>query len=428
MQGNGRKEVPAGLIGPGLGTFLVATTMIGSGIFLLPATLALIGTISILGWLVAATGAYAVGLTIAALARRTGAGFLDSIGLALGAPAGAMASLLYLLGFPLVLPAIALAVAGSIGFLLPPLTAAPWPMVVATASILAMVAMTALGGRTIARFGSLTLLLGILPILLVATAGWWHFDPGHIRAGWNMGDISDASALMTAGLLCFWAFLGLEAASVVARQMKDPERSVPIATMGGLSVVLLVYLISTTVIAGMIPTATLARSTAPFADATQLIIGPAAAGLVALAVALKALGTLGACQLSANETWLALQRQLGVGGLRYRGANWMNGLLGCLVLWLTASPSLAGQYGVLIGAVVALSLLVFALAGLALAHRSSRAERGLGIAAALFVLGLLAVQSVSVLLVAAGGILLSGLLGLAVARRQRRLAPEVPVL
>jgi hypothetical protein len=55
-------------IGPVMGLLLVATTMIGSGIFLLPATLATVGSISVSGWLLAAAGAVLVGLALAGLA------------------------------------------------------------------------------------------------------------------------------------------------------------------------------------------------------------------------------------------------------------------------------------------------------------------------------------------------------------------------
>jgi len=52
-------------IGPALATFLVAGNMIGSGIFLLPATLATMGGISLLGWATATVAALVIALGFA---------------------------------------------------------------------------------------------------------------------------------------------------------------------------------------------------------------------------------------------------------------------------------------------------------------------------------------------------------------------------
>src|SRR6188768_2941228 len=57
-------------LGPVLATIVVAGNMIGSGIFLLPATLATVGSLTILGWVIGAIGALALALLFARLARR----------------------------------------------------------------------------------------------------------------------------------------------------------------------------------------------------------------------------------------------------------------------------------------------------------------------------------------------------------------------
>ena len=55
-------------LGPFLATMVVASSMIGSGIFLLPASLASFGSISILAWVVAFIGAAVIGGVFATLA------------------------------------------------------------------------------------------------------------------------------------------------------------------------------------------------------------------------------------------------------------------------------------------------------------------------------------------------------------------------
>lgn len=384
-----------------MGTFLVTTTMIGSGVFLLPATVASVGTISTIAWFIAAAGAILIGLTLGFLARLPGGGFVDSIGAWLGPAPALLAAILYWLGVLLSVTAVAVAVAGYVGFLVPALATQPASSWTAIAFIGAMVALNTLGGRRIAQWGSATLLVGLFPIMLVSTAGWAHFDAEIFRAGWNVTGRSNASALVQATLLVFWAFLGLETASVVSRQMRDPDRTVPIATIGGILISAIVYLIATTVISGMIPAAMLASSSAPFADATALILGSVAAALVAAAAAAKASGTLGSLQLSTVESWLAAERQAGIAGLGHKRANLLMGTLASLFVLLTASPTLAEQYGLVIGAVVALSFLVFAMAGTALVRARAGLPRGIGAATILFCLGLLAAQPADMLIAGA---------------------------
>ena len=57
-------------LGPLLATIVVAGNMIGSGIFLLPATLAGVGSVTVIGWVVASIGALALALLFGKLARR----------------------------------------------------------------------------------------------------------------------------------------------------------------------------------------------------------------------------------------------------------------------------------------------------------------------------------------------------------------------
>jgi arginine:agmatine antiporter len=176
--------------------------------------------------------------------------------------------------------------------------------------------------------------------------------------------------------------------------MKNPRRDVPIATVGGILISAAIYISATTAIAGMLPAAALAASTAPFADATLVFLGQTAAVLVAVAAAAKALGTLGTSQLGGTESWLCLQRQLGLRGLSFGAANALVALLALLATWVTAAPRLASQYGQLVSAVVVITLLVFALSGVALARAGRGLPRLAGAAAAIFALGLIAVQPV----------------------------------
>jgi arginine:agmatine antiporter len=379
--------------------FLVAGTMIGSGVFLLPASAATIGTIATFGWGIAAAGALLVALSLGLLARKTDSGgYVEGIGRYLGPTAALVAAILYALGVLLSILAVALALAGYLAFFLPALSAPAASSAVAVGATLLFLLLNHLGAGLVARFGTAMLAFGLLPLLLVGTLGWSRFDPAIFAAGWNRTGASDAAALFQGTLLVFWAYLGLEAASVVSRQMANPARDVPVATVGGVLLATLVYVSASAAIAGMIPAEQLAASTAPFADATALLLGGAAAALVAMAALLKVAGTLGAMVLCTVESWISVEKTMGRRGLSRPAILTVIAGLTALLAMATANPSLAEQFGVIISAVVALCLLVFALAGLALARASGSLGRATGLAAALFCLALLALQPAAILL------------------------------
>jgi len=174
-------------------------------------------------------------------------------------------------------------------------------------------------------------------------------------------------------VLLFWAFTGLESASVATAVVENPRRNVAIATFGGVLIAALVYVASCTVLMGIIPAADLARSNAPFADAVQVMLGPLAAGMIALAALIKATGTLGG--------WILLTAQTGKAGAdrgqfpRVFGRVDRHGVpvpsllimaaLMSAVVFATMSPTLGQQFGELIEVSVIFCLMLYVYACIA---------------------------------------------------------------
>ena len=101
-------------LGPFLATMVVTSSMIGSGVFLLPASLGAIGSISIVGWVAAAVAASLIGAVFALLAitRPGTAGLFSYIRDAFGPCAGFVTGVLYWASCLVAYVAIALAIAG----------------------------------------------------------------------------------------------------------------------------------------------------------------------------------------------------------------------------------------------------------------------------------------------------------------------------
>src|SRR6185295_2766404 len=193
---------------------------------------------------------------------------------ALGDFAGFQCNLLYWFSNVVANIAIATSITGYLTVFIPGLRN-PY---MAAASTVALIWLSAslnmLGPRVVTRFETATTLLGIGPIALVGLVGWWFFDPQLFQAGWNPAAAAPLSAISSAVSIMFWAFMGVESASVAAGVVENPEKNVPLATLLGVSIAAAIYILSTTAILGMIPNDELRHSTAPFADAAIRAFGP----------------------------------------------------------------------------------------------------------------------------------------------------------
>jgi amino acid transporter len=385
-------------IGPVLATFMVANNMIGSGFFLLPATLARSGAVTALSWLLGTLLAVALGGAFARLARQYPnlESPDDYIRPTLGRDMGFLASTLYWLSSWIGNNAIAVAAFGYLIILLP-IEATPVAQVVGQVVLIwSMFALNLFGPRTIARFQSFCVVFGLLPVAAILIAGWAHFDPDLYLAGWNVSGQSDAAVAIGSLSVVFWAFIGLETGAMVAGVVRDPDRNVPIATLGGILLAGIVYLVSSVLMMGIVPVAELAQSSAPFALVAGQMFGAWAIPVIAAAAALKATGTLGGWMLVTGESGArAAQRGFlpAIFGRLLRNGAAGTGLL-IVVISMTAialttfSDSVAGQFETIINMAVTLVVMAYAAAGLSLllgnrTHASGTRERLLGMGALL---------------------------------------------
>ncbi|MGV8930682.1 MAG: amino acid permease [Luteimonas sp.] len=394
-------------IGPVLATFVVANNMIGSGFFLLPATLAKSGGVTVFAWLIGTVLAVVLGGAFARLAREYPnlQSPDDYVRPALGRDMGFLATTLYWISSWMGNNAIAVAAFGYLVILLP---IGDSPMVRLAGQIVLiwlMFALNLIGPRGIARFQSFCVIFGLLPVVAVLTAGWSSFDGDLYRAAWNVTDRSDVSVVFSSLAPIFWAFVGLETGAMVAGVVDDPDRNVPRATLGGIVIAGVVYLVSSVLMMGIVPAAEMANSSAPFALVAGKMFGVWAIPVIAAAAALKATGTLGGWMLVTGESGArAAQRGLlpsVFGRVRDNGsAGWglfIIAMAMTALALLTSSSTVAGQFETLIEMVVVLVVMAYIAAGLSLLlgtreKPSGMRERVLGMGA-LVACGLLVFSS-----------------------------------
>jgi arginine:agmatine antiporter len=349
--------------------------MIGSGIFLLPATLASVGSITVIGWGVGTVGALLIATILAKLSQVAPqpGGPCAYAGEALGPYFGFQANALYWMSCWIGNIAIAVAAMGYLATFVPSLSRALPGACAAAGIIWLLTAVNVFGPRLVCQIESLAIVIGLVPILLVATGGWWYFDARVFADSWNVRHAPAIQVIPQSLVLLFWAFTGLESASVATAVVENPRRNVAIATLGGVLIAALVYIASCTVLMGLIPASALARSSAPFADAVRVVLGPVAAGLIALAALVKASGTLGGWILLTAQTGkAAADRGLFPGlfarvdrhGIPVPNLLIMAALMSAVV-FATISPTLGEQFGELIEVSVILCLMLYVYACIA---------------------------------------------------------------
>lgn len=361
-------------LGWGLAALVVAGNMIGSGVYLLPATLAPVGSSSVVGWLVAGAGAVTLALVFAALGRLQP----DADGLSgfaergLGRFFGFQTALAFWTACLVGNVAIAVAATGYLGFFFPILK----EPVAATFCNLGLIWLTTgayiLGARAASSFAALALAIGLVPIGIAVAAGVMAFDGATFAASWSPSGNSLLESVPASLAVIFWAFLGVESAAVLSARVHDPARDVGRASIAGVLLAGAVYVAASVAVFGVIPAGVLEQSSSPYADLTARVFGASIAGLVAACAVIKAIGTLSGWVMLGGETARAAARHgylpSGFGqGDRTPIANpLLGGAIMSVVAVISGQPTLGGQFGMLVGVTSVLSLVVYGLCSAAL--------------------------------------------------------------
>src|SRR6266576_2288070 len=356
-------------------TMLVSGNMIGTGVFLLPASMASVGGIAFFGWLIAALGAAAVGLAFAKLGEldpQEGGPYAYARDF-LGPYVGFQTNCIYWFANWIGNVAIAVAVVGYLAAFIPRIND-PWPSAVAAAVVIwALTFANIRGPRVVGALETWTVSLALIPILAIAFLGWFWFKPTTFMAGWNVTGGSGMHAISRAASVALWAFMGVESAAVSAGVIDNPKRNIPLATLLGLAISTVVYLLSCTVIMGIVPNAELRSSHAPFAEAARMAVGTTGMVIIGVCAILKSLGALGGWMLLVGQSAKAAaddgmfpsvfgrMNKYGVPGLGLAIVS----VLMTIALFATVSPTIAGQFDRIINLTVILIVIPYVYASVA---------------------------------------------------------------
>ena len=297
-------------IGLVIAVSLVMGNMIGSGVFLLPASLAPYGGVSFVGWIITAGGSLFLALVFARLVRLNPAagGPYAFTRQAFGSLAGFVVAWGYWVSCWATNAALAVAFVGYLDPFAPELVRhPPTAALMAIASLWVLTAVNARGVHAAGSVQTVTTVIKILPLLIVGFAGLAVFAPSHFAVSTSSMPALGQSVLAVIPLT-LWAFLGLESATIPADSVHEPRRTIPRATIIGTAAAAVLYIVSTAGVMSAIPPGELADTSAPFAEAARVLFGDAAALFVAAGAAISCLGALNGWILITGQMPMAIAR------------------------------------------------------------------------------------------------------------------------
>lgn len=374
---------------------LIMGNMIGSGVFLLPASLAPYGWNAVLGWVVTIAGTLVLAWVFAALTRalpaaRDPTGFVAE---AFGELPAFLVAWLYLVSIWSAVASISMAGVSYLSSLVPVISATPFlPSLCAMLLVWTMTVVNLRGVHAAGRFQILTVALKLVPLLgviglaaLVLGQGTGEIRP-FVASEIDTGQLSGAAALT------LFALLGFECASVAAGKVENPAVNVPRATLWGTALTGLVYLLVCSAVALMLPEAVAAASPAPLATFVETYWNTGTGQLLSLFAIISCVGAVNGWVLMQGELPRSMAER-GIlpawfAGTDARGtpmrALLLSGAIATFFLVFTASRSMQGIYEFLLLLSTSSTLWLYLLCALAAVRM--KVVRGLALVGAVYAL------------------------------------------
>jgi APA family basic amino acid/polyamine antiporter len=357
-------------------TALVVGNTIGIGIYLLPASLAPYGLNAMLGWAVTVLGMTVLARVFARLAREFPSA--DGPYAYIEATSGRLAAFIsmwcYWVSCWITNAAISIGVVGYLTKVMPALADVS-PALLSLALVWLFVVVNLLGVRAGGAVQVATTALKLLPMAAIVLLGAWLLVTEPATYTRQVPDTPlTLEALMAASTIALFAMLGIESAAVPAGRVRDPERTIPRATMAGTLLTAAVYIAVSSMALLLIPQRELAQSGAPFAELLDDFMGDGVGRVLAVFVVVSGLGALNGWTLLVGELTATMARHGSLpqplARLNARGAPAValvtTGLLATAMVLMNYSKSLVEGFTFLTLIVTAANLPLYLFCALAL--------------------------------------------------------------
>ncbi|MEX2179061.1 MAG: amino acid permease [Gemmatimonadaceae bacterium] len=309
------------------GAALVVTTVVGAGIFTVPAYVARLsgsGLVAIVLWIAGGLIAMAGALCYAELAtrfRRGGAEYVY-ISEALGPTTGFLSGWTsFIAGFSGAIAAAAVGFGAQLQQVLPNtlMTSDGTPWI--AAGLVVVFTAVVLAGMRAGKLATnaLAVLVVVLIVVLVATGATGASGLNPVAAVTERPQLSALAALVP----IFFTYSGWNAAAYVAGEFRDPARSLPRALVWGTLAVSALYVALNASLMRTVPLRELAGSAAPVADAARASLGGFGGGIVGALVLIALASSVCAMMITGPRIYREMSRDGALpamfGGVNARG-------------------------------------------------------------------------------------------------------------
>ena len=185
-----------------------------------------------------------------------------------------------------------------------------WSQLAAIAVTWLITALNIVSTRESANVQTALTLLKILLIVGIAVVCFASLRHGslHNLTTTYLGAHGGLTGFMTALIAALWAYDGWSDVSQLAGEIRDPQRSMPLALIGGVFIVAALYILIQTAIQYILPATTIALSDRPASDALRVVAGSAGAALVTIGMTVSICATLVGSSLSGARVPFAAAR------------------------------------------------------------------------------------------------------------------------
>lgn len=115
--------------------------------------------------------------------------------------------------------------------------------------MLIITAVLSFGVRESARFNNVMVAIKVTVVLLFIVVGARHVQP----ANWHPFMPFGMSGVFGAAALVFFAFIGFDAVTSAAEEVRNPERDLPIGIIGSLGLCTILYVVVAAIMTGIVP-------------------------------------------------------------------------------------------------------------------------------------------------------------------------------
>lgn len=272
---------------------LVFSNIIGAGIFVIPSQLAQVtgAGASISAWVLTGVGAIILALSFANLGSKmpVSGGVVEYSRKSFGSFMGFMTAWLYWNGCWIGNATLFIVILKYLSAVFPILSNPLYGFILSSAIIWLFTYLNIKGAKSAGTVGSILILLKIIILILFIILASGVFDVKNIGPLFPQG--GGIKTIPMAAAVTFWAFEGVEIATVASGEIKNPKRNVKISTILGISLALFFYVVISILSIGGMSREALANSPDPLSYIMAMVLGQKSLLYINIGIALSICGS-----------------------------------------------------------------------------------------------------------------------------------------